>query len=134
MNQMREKLVNGEEAISNDQRQRAYQYACGIGDLMEQGDKLSFHRVCSGQAQILAKEFAITDAAAKRLMADEFNSAEDAKLYDWGKELEDQFYRPQIEAEKQQRDENQSGNGRTKAHSTVTGTGRTRQRTRSGPR
>lgn len=134
MNQMREKLVKGEEAITDDQRQQAYQYACDIGSMMEQGDKLSFHRACSGQAQILAKEFSITDSAAKRLMAEEFNTAEDAKLYDWGKELEEQFFRPQIEAEKQHRDQSQPSSGSTKSRSAVTGTGRSRQRTRSGPR
>lgn len=134
MNQMREKLVKGEEAITDDHRQKAYQGACDISQMMEQGDKLSFHRACSGQAQILAKEFAITDSAAKRIMAEEFNAAEDAKLYDWGKELEEQFFRPQIEAEKQQREESRSGNGRAKTRSAGSNTGRSRQRSRNGPR
>ena len=134
MNQMREKLVKGEEAITDDQRQQAYHHACDIAPMMEKGNKLSFHRACSAQAQNLAKELAITDVAAKRIMSEEFNAAENAKLYDWGKELEDQFYRPQIEAEKQQREESRSDNGRTKARSEGNNAGRTRHRSRSGPR
>jgi len=56
MNQMRETLVKGQEAINDDQRQLAYQNACDIGDLMKQGNKLTFQRALTGQAQILAKD------------------------------------------------------------------------------
>ena len=115
MNQMREKLVKGEEKISDEQRQKAYQQACDIGDLMEQGDKLTFHRTLATQAQSLAKEFGITDNAAKRIMSDEFNAAENSKLYDWGKELDEQIFRPQIDAEKQQRKTSAPRKGRARS-------------------
>lgn len=133
MNQMREKLVKGEEAISDDHRQQAYQFACDIGDLMENGDKLSFHRAFASQAQGLAREFGITDAAAKRIMSDEFNAAEDSKLYDWGKELDEQLFRPQIDAEKQQRESKGSGNSHTRTRSNANRTRSTAQRTRRSP-
>jgi len=41
--------------------------------------------------------------AAKTLMKESFNSVEGRDLYEWGKEQEEKYYRPQIEAEKQQR-------------------------------
>ena len=108
MNQMREKLIKGEEKISDDHRQKAYQSACDISNLMEQGDKLTFHRTLTTQAQSLAKDFGITDKAARRIMSDEFNKAEGTKLYDWGKELDEQIFRPQIDAEKNKRSQNVS--------------------------
>ena len=103
MNQMREKLVKNAEAITDDQRQKAYQCACDISKIMESGKKLSFHRTWAEQAQSLAKEFGVTDSDAKRLMSDEFNAAEGAKLFEWGKELDEKIYRPQIESERQNR-------------------------------
>jgi hypothetical protein len=36
-------------------------------------------------------------------MKEEFKVRENVDLYDWGKELEDRYYRPQIEAEKADR-------------------------------
>lgn len=129
MNQMREKLIKGEEAINDDQRRQAYQHACDIGEMVEKGDKLTFHRALSGQAQILAKEFGITDTAVRRIMAEEFNAAENSKLYDWGKELDEQFYRPQIEAEKSKRE-----TGRKKSQQNSSSKSRRRAPSRSGPR
>ncbi len=133
MNQMRESLANNLEAINDDHRQKAYQSACDIGNLMESGDKLTFHRVFASQAQNLAREFGITDIAAKRIMSDEFTQTEGSKLYDWGKELDGQFFRPQIDAEKQQREARTSNVGRTKTRTKSNSTGRSRQRVRSGP-
>jgi len=105
MNQMREGLIEREQAITDDQRQQAYQYACDIGDMMQQGNKLTFHRACASQAQTLAGEMGVTDVAARRIMSEEFNAAEGSQLHEWGKELDEQFYRPQVEAEKSQREQ-----------------------------
>lgn len=104
MNQMREELVKREESIGEEHRAHAYARACEIGDLMENGVKLSFHRAYAHQAQQLAEEYGVTDAFAKRLMREEFAAAENADLIAWGKELDEQLYRPQIEAEKAERE------------------------------
>ena len=105
MNQLREKLVQGEQALTDQQRQKAYENACQIGEIMEQGDKLTFNRALSSEAQGLAKEFGVTDTAARRVMAEEFQAAEQVSLYEWGKELDEKIYRPQIEAERAQREQ-----------------------------
>jgi len=131
MNQYREGLVKNEEAITDDHRAQAYARACDIGDMMENGVKLSFHRAYAHQAQQLAGEMGVTDACAKRLMREEFTSAENADLMAWGKELDEQFYRPQIEAEKADKSrEEEQPRARTRG-----GTQRPRQqfRARSGP-
>jgi hypothetical protein len=105
MNQMREDLAKREENVTDDHRAMAYSQACGIGELMENGVKMSFHRAYAHQAQQYAEEIGVTDACAKRLMRDEFASVEGVELSTWGKELDEQFYRPQIEAAKAEKSE-----------------------------
>lgn len=130
MNQYREELAKREETLTDDHRALAYARACDIGDMMEKGVKMSFHRAYAHQAQQLAEEIGITDACAKRLMREEFSAAENADLTDWGKELDEQYYRPQIEAEKAERSREEPS--RTSSRSAVQ---RPRQpfRSRSGP-
>jgi hypothetical protein len=110
MNQMREELAEREQKLTEPRRKLAYDYALGVGDMIEKGDKINFNRAFAHQGAALADELGITDAGAKRLMKEEFKAAENAELYDWGKELEVEFYRPQIEAEKEAR-EQKNGRG-----------------------
>ncbi|MCR5858262.1 hypothetical protein [Mesorhizobium sp. J428] len=117
MNQMREELAEREEKLTQAQKGVAYNYAIAVGEMIERGDKISFARAYAQQGQRLAGELGITDAGAKRLIKEEFKAAENAEFYDWGKEMEEKFYRPQIEAEKQQREEQASerDGGRTRS-------------------
>ncbi len=121
MNQLRETLMeqedkllgtpkrNGQDGstpeatISERGKNTAYQAAAAIGELVEQGDKISFYRAYSHQAAQVAQDFGITEMGARRLMRDEFQATESQELLDWGKELDKQFYKPQIDAEKKQR-------------------------------
>lgn len=128
MNQMREDLAKREETISEDSRQQAYNWACAISDLMENGEKLSFHRAYAHQAQQYAEQIGVTDACAKRLMREEFASVEGVELQTWGKELDDQFYRPQIDAEKTEREQS-----RARPDGGVRQGARSSFRSRSGP-
>lgn len=133
MNQMREALAEREKTITDDHRGAAYQRACEIGQMIEHGDKMSFNRAYANQASRLAREIGITDAAAKGLMKEEFKAVEGAELHDWGKELEEQFYRPQIEAEKQQRDASAERQNESSRPEPSRQTQRTVTRTRTGP-
>ena len=103
MNQMREMFVQREENLTDTQRRTAFPYASDIGPMIENGNKLSFHRAYSHQAKSLAVELNITDLGAKRLMSEQFEAVKGEKLYDWGKDHETRFYKPQMEAEKQAR-------------------------------
>lgn len=114
MNQMREELTGREQPLTEDQRAQAYSYACGIGDLMENGVKLSFHRAYAHQAHEYAGQLGVTDAFAKRAMREEFQAAEEMDIFDWGRELEERFYRPQIEAEKREREAARAQAGRSR--------------------
>lgn len=100
MNQIREELADREDKLTPKQKSMARDYAKAVGEMIKDGDKINFNRAFAHQAQQLAGELNITDAGAKRLMKDEFKAAEGKELYDWGKEMETQFYRPQVEAEK----------------------------------
>jgi hypothetical protein len=123
MNGLREKLADAEKNLTDEQRQRGYECACAVGDMIETGKKMSFARAYAHQAEGLAGELGVTDAAAKTLMKDEFKAIEKTELYDWGKQLEEQFYRPQIEAETREREAAQA---RSQTQTRV-------RRTRTGP-
>jgi hypothetical protein len=126
MNQMREALMEREEKLAPEQRKLGHEAALGVGELIQNGVKMSFHRAFAHQGQSLAQELGITDAGAKRLMKEEFAAAENADFYEWGKDLEERFYRPQIEAERQQAEERREQNGSSRSQSRSRSNGRAR--------
>jgi hypothetical protein len=77
--------------------------------MIETGDKICFARAYAHQGELLGRKLGITDAGAKRLMKEEFQAAEQADFYEWGKDLEEKFYRPQVEAERQRAASRQRG-------------------------
>jgi len=103
MNEMRELFVKREETLSETQKRSAFTAALQVGKMIEEGDKISFHRAFSHEARTLGSDLNITDLGAKRLMGEQFEAVNGEKFYDWGKEQEKKFYTPQIEAEKQTR-------------------------------
>jgi hypothetical protein len=126
MNKTREALAAREQSFSERDRQKAYDHACAVGDMIEHGNKISFNRALSHEADKLARDLGITEVGAKKLMGDEFRAVEQSTdLFTWGKELEEQFYRPQIEAERQSREKPQETETRSPS--------RTVTRTRTGP-
>lgn len=103
MNEMREGFVRREENLTEAQQSAALPYAKEIGPMIENGDKISFHRAYAYQAKSYATEHNITDLGAKRIMSARFEAAHGEPLYDWGKSYEKRFYKPQIETLKQER-------------------------------
>lgn len=104
MNQVREELANNLEELTEDQRSLAYDFAKAALTMVEEGTKMPFHRAFAHQASIFATEVSITDYAAKTLMSEQFEAQEQREFYEFGKQVEDKFYRPQIQAEKRQRE------------------------------
>ena len=114
---VKHQLQNGREAgadktveptISERGRNSAYQAAAAIGEIVENGDKMTFYRAYSHQVAQLAQDFGITEMGARRVMRDEFKATEGDELLGWGKELDNKFYKPQIEAEKSKRSKERS--------------------------
>ncbi|MEQ1954474.1 hypothetical protein [Mesorhizobium sp. CN2-181] len=103
-NQMLQGYRDREESLTKEQKSLALGFARAVGAMIRGGDKISFSRSYAHQAQELAGELGITHVGAKRLMKEEFAAVEDRDLYEVGKELEGQFFRPQIEAEKEARE------------------------------
>ncbi|UES36691.1 hypothetical protein [Roseibium aggregatum] len=101
MNQMREKLKSNEEALSQQQKQTAFGYARDVEAMVRDGHKMSFYRASAHQAQQMAVNLNITELSAKRLISEAFSVQNGRDFYEWGKDLDTQYYRPQIEAEKQ---------------------------------
>ena len=103
MNQTRERLMKREEALTEGDRAMGYEHAVRIGERVEHGDKIAFSRGYAAEAGAMAGNLGITHVAARKIMAEEFEAAENLPLRDWGKELDVQHFQPQIEAEKQER-------------------------------
>ncbi len=104
MNEMREAYRAQEENLTEEQKRQAYQHAAEVGAMIREGDKMTFHRAYAHQASVMADELNITHAGAKALMKEKFQIKEGKDLYEWGKELEEEYYRPQVEAEKKERE------------------------------
>ncbi len=103
MNQLREELMDREEALDESINDQVKSVTRDIGPMIKDGNKMPFHRAYEFQANVLATDLGITSAGAKRLMTETFRAEADGELYEWGKGLEDKYYRPQIEAEKVER-------------------------------
>lgn len=103
MNELREHLIDQEERLPEGAQEQAKQATREILGMIKDGNKMPFYRAYDHQAAALADGLGITNNSAKRLMTDTFRTEADGELYDWGKDLEEKYYRPQIEAEKQER-------------------------------
>lgn len=128
MNQMREALAEREDKLTPEQKALALDYASAVGPMIETGDKISFNRAFAHQAQSLAGELGVTDACAKRLMKEEFKAADGRDLYDWGKDVEERFFRPQIEAERKRHEQEDAGLARPRGDGEPEARSRTRSR------
>jgi hypothetical protein len=104
MDQMRKALQKNEEELSEDALANGYDYAIQTLKMIEEGNKIAFLRAYAHQAALMASELSITDLAAKRLISEQYEAQEGHPFYDVGKEVEEKFYTPQIEAEKRQRE------------------------------
>lgn len=104
MNEMREHLMEREKNLGDVDPEVVKDVTRAIGPMIKEGNKMTFHRAYDVQAAKLADELGITNTGAKKLMTETFRQEAGSELYDWGKGLEEKYYRPQIEAEKQQRE------------------------------
>ena len=109
MNQMREQLAAREEKLPKDALEKAYNSIMQAGAHVQSGEKITFYRAFAFEAQQLGAELGITDAAAKSLMRESFKQAENKDVFEWGKELDETYYRPQIEAEAKMRGREEDG-------------------------
>ena len=111
LDQLRKQLLKTQEELDEEQASVGLDFAYATLQQIEDGDKIPFYRAYAQQAALMATELGITDVFAKKLMGEQFEAAEAREFYEEGKQFEDKFYRPQIEAEKRKRD-TRNGNGR----------------------
>ncbi|MBG6166776.1 polyhydroxyalkanoate synthesis regulator phasin [Labrenzia sp. EL_195] len=112
LNEMRKQLETNFEQLTSDQVNSAATHIDKIRVRVETGDKITFRRAVSHEAADLGSSLNITDAAARSLIKDSFETKNEQSFYDWGKQLDEQFYKPQAEAarleNKANRDQKQS--------------------------
>ena len=104
MNQMREGLKVNEDALTPEQKTEAVRYARAIEPMIRDGDKISFRRAYADQAGEMASSLKITESGATRHMSESFKMQHGKDIIEWGKELDNQYYRPQIDALKRGQD------------------------------
>ena len=104
MDQLRKALLKAEEGLDDEQSSLGLEFACAALQQVEEGDKIPFYRAYAEQAALMATQLGITDIFAKKLMSEQYEAAEARSFYEEGKQFEDKFYRPQIEAEKRKRE------------------------------
>lgn len=104
MDQMRKALHKTEENLPADVLANGYDFAIQTLKMIEEGNKIAFHRAYAHQAALMAVETSITDLAAKKIISEQYEAQEGHAFYEVGKQVEDKFYTPQIEAEKRQRE------------------------------
>lgn len=129
MNDLRESLKERETTLELDETQTNLikDKTREIAPLIKEGEKMPFYRAYSTKAHELAEGFGITSAGAKRLMTHLFRQETEGELYDWGKGIEDKYYRPQMEAKVPKQENAESTPSYSKRQS------RSRSR-RTGPR
>ncbi len=110
MNAMREEFLEREAALfdrennpAEQERQKAYRAGVEAGRMVETGDKITFYRALNHEAVQLAKQLSITHVGARKFIDESFEEIEGRSLSEWGRELDEKYYRPQIESEKKQR-------------------------------
>lgn len=103
MDALRKSLNKTEEELDDDSIALGHEFAIATLKMIEEGDLMPFHRAFAHQATLMAIELAITDIAAKRIMSEQFEAKEAREFYEEGKQFEDRFYKPQLEAAKRQR-------------------------------
>ncbi len=103
LDQLRKQLLKAEEELEDDQQALGLEFSYATLQQIEDGDKIPFYRAYAEQAALMATALGITDVFAKKLIAKQFEAAEAREFYEEGKQFEDKFYRPQIEAEKRKR-------------------------------
>ena len=108
MNQMRENLMQREDAVRDIAHDQALTHARGIENLISEGDTMPFYKAYDRQSAKLANDLGITQAGAKTMMKEAYRKAEDRELYDTGKALEDKYHKPKVEAERAAREQERS--------------------------
>lgn len=104
MDQLRKALLKAEEELDDTVSGIAHDFALATLNQVQEGDKIPFHRAYAEQAGLMATELKVTDVAAKKLMSEAFEAETGHPFYEEGKQVEDRFFAPQIQAEKRQRD------------------------------
>ena len=111
MNQRREALMEREAAVRDTARDQSLAQARGIEPMIRQGETMPFHEAFDRSAVQLASTLGITEAGAKTMMRESYQSAEGRELYEVCKAAEREDHLPKIEAAREARKAEQDMSG-----------------------
>lgn len=103
MNEMREKLMEREEAVRDLIKPEALDHANRIEPLIRDGETMPFYQAYDREGVALAQKHAITETGAKSFMKEAYRDETGRSLYDDGKAAEREHHLPKREAEKRER-------------------------------
>lgn len=101
-------LFDREKNPATKEKERAYQGVNAAAKGVKEGNMISPNRAFATEATKVAGELGITDRGAAKLMAEAFNEEKDRELKEFKKELKEEHFDPQVEAEKAIRKQKQS--------------------------
>lgn len=110
MNATREALLENEKNLPESSREQSIQAARQTLEAISTGETEPFYKAYDRAGSRLARSFGITESAAKSLMTESYRSVEERELYETGKELEEKYHRPKVEAARQSRDDTRPRN------------------------
>jgi len=114
---LRQSLLKNEEALDEEAIAMGFPYAMEVLQMIEGNEdeghgvsSVPFHRAYSHQAALMATQLSITDAAVKKIISEQLEKLEGRAFYEKGKQYEDKYFQPQIQAEKRHREARKSKN------------------------
>jgi len=116
MNQMREEFAERASNLPENAKELALKHAKRIVPSIRDGKTMPFYQAFDQEGLELVKSLKVTETVAKNLMKSTFYEKEGRELYDAGKEAEETYYKPVVEAERAER---QASRAKTASRSPV---------------
>ncbi|WP_306261302.1 hypothetical protein [Pararhizobium sp. IMCC21322] len=112
------KVLQDREATLTDlEKSKGHAYAINIGIRIEDGD-IPLYRALDKAAVDYAQDLGISEAGAKRVIAESFKAKEGKDFYQWAKETEKQHYTPESRSySRRERKEDGQAQRRTRTQS-----------------
>jgi len=108
MNTTREALLETEKKLPEQSREQALQSARQTLEAIYKGETEPFYKAYDREGTDLSRSLSITESAAKNLMTESYRAVEGRELYETGKELEEKYHRPKVDAARQARENTSS--------------------------
>lgn len=109
-----EVMQNREASLTDLEKSEGHAFAINIGSRIEEGNT-PFYRALDNEVVGYAQNLGISEAGAKRVIAESFKAKEGKDFYEWAKETERQYYTPKARSYSR-RDRTEDGKAQRLTH------------------